>query len=901
MRHLLRLFLLASFGLFPFETARAEPIDVDASAIALDHLRNDSYSTRKATTYETEFEVRDQNHTRRTGVTSVHVRQKIEDIEIHGADITVVVGPTGDILHPGRRLTHPTRRNPLPTIPTLSPHEAVEAAARHLGLRMTEPLKPSFSDSGPQRRTRFNRAGLSRDEISVALLYFPRNGELHLAWGVVLQPLDGGNWWHILLDSTNGEVLAQYDWIEHESYRAFDLPLESPDQGNRNLVTEPSDPIASPFGWHDTNGVIGAEFTDTRGNNARAQEDSDANNVADTRPDGGAGLSFDIPLDFQRVHNENRDASVVQLFYMANRIHDLFYAHGFDEANGNFQANNYGRGGVGGDPVLADTHDAADTNNARFGTPPEGTPPRMELFLFSTPNSLTVNSPTNLAGTLSTRPAAFGLAAGIPGVQADLVRALDAANNDGPATTDGCSPFINSEQVSGNIALIDRGTCFFVEKVENAQDAGAVGAVIANNAGDAVLTMAGTGDEPTLTIPSFFIGQSDGEALASEISSESAVNLTLRGNPNRDSAFDAGIIAHEYGHGVTERLTGGASNVDCLNEGQNLGLAEGWSDFFGLAFTTKADDQAADARPIGTYLLSQPPNGPGIRTQPYSTDLVVNNLTFADIASQRGRHGIGEVWANTLWEVYWNLVHAYGFDPELGSGNGGNQRAMDLVLDGLKLQNCNPTFLEARDALLLAENAGDGTQECLLWAAFAKRGMGASASDAGNPNSLEVTEAFDMPPQCSEYCGDGIIQTGETCEDGNLQTLDGCSSRCRIETALPFSGTANGGRIVLTLSGVSLEVTTLAGDSATAVANRLAQAILADPSLVAMGVTAVAVAEGVVTDATVDAFTVEDTGLAPPLPALPGRVAWGAALLTSAIAALKLRSHRAGAHRSRRP
>ena len=63
------------------------------------------------------------------------------------------------------------------------------------------------------------------------------------------------------------------------------------------------------------------------------------------------------------------------LYFANNRIHDMLYRYGFDEASGNFQVNNYGHGGAGTDAVNAEAQDGAGINNANFGTPPDGSPP----------------------------------------------------------------------------------------------------------------------------------------------------------------------------------------------------------------------------------------------------------------------------------------------------------------------------------------------------------------------------------------------------------------------------------------------------------------------------------------------------------------------------------------------
>jgi hypothetical protein len=129
----------------------------------------------------------------------------------------------------------------------------------------------------------------------------------------------------------------------------------------RSLVANAADPAASPFGWHDTNGAPGAEFTITRGNNVHAYADRDNNNVDDpgSSPDGGPGLVFDFALDFDRWPLDWQPAMVTNLFYWNNVVHDITYGYGFNEAGGDFQMNNYGKGGLGADYVRAEAQDGS--------------------------------------------------------------------------------------------------------------------------------------------------------------------------------------------------------------------------------------------------------------------------------------------------------------------------------------------------------------------------------------------------------------------------------------------------------------------------------------------------------------------------------------------------------------
>ncbi len=723
-----------------------EPSEAQPEKIGLEYLHGQAGSMGLSVSDLEELQVTDQHQSSQTGATHIYMRQHLGGIEIEGADISLTLDRNGRLATTKDRLHRGLTQKRSSVTPRLSGGEAILAAAEHIGFTVTGPLTQiSATVDSPKQESVYAPAGISRDDIPLKLAYVIKDGQPRLCWNLVIRTPDGAHWWDLYVEANTGAVLKQSDWIAQENYRAYPLPLLGPGEGQRSLLIDPADAQASPFGWHGALSNTPPPYTDTRGNNVFAQEDTDADDTGGIRPDGGATLDFDFPLDLNLQPSGNLDASITNLFYLTNVIHDILYQYGFDEASGNFQQNNYGRGGQGSDAVVADTLDGASINNAQFGTPPDGFAPRMEMFrwtLGSSP-SLIVTSPPSVAGSYPAGGALFGgTTTGLSGI---LIPALDAADVPGPSNTDACSPLSNPGQVSGNIALIDRGTCTFVTKVGHAQDAGAIGVIISNNADDSVITMSGT--DPTLLIPALFIGQSDGATLAAETAS--GVNVNLVTARHLDSSLDASIIIHEYAHGLTNRLTGGPGNTSCLSSPQSSGMGEGWSDWLALVMTAMASDLASDSRGIATYLVGQPPDSRGIRNRPYNTDMSVNSFTFNDIKTLNQPHGVGEVWASSLWEVYWNYVTAYGFDPDLYTGTAGNNLALQLVIDGLKIQPCSPSFTDGRDALLTADAlSSGGANQCLIWNAFAKRGIGLSATDGDGSNVNGVTEAFDLPVTC---------------------------------------------------------------------------------------------------------------------------------------------------------
>jgi hypothetical protein len=676
------------------------------------------------------------------------LRQRIRGIDVWNGDLQINVDSNGRIVsaHDG----FVRREAALPAAPRLVARQALLHAARGLGLphdAAPETLEPARGTSQAQR---FAPGELSGRPIPARLVYYPSaSGEVRLAWNLVLEPPGRGHAWSINVDAETGDIHSLVDWVSRDAYRTHAFPQASPDDGPRSLEVDPADPTASPFGWHDVNGLPGAESNSTEGGNAIAVEDRNADDTGGFLPSGGISRIFDFPVDFLSAPAVSEAAAITNAFYLVNRLHDLYHHYGFDEPAGNFQEKNFGRGGLEGDPVFVDVQDGGDTNNASFFSPPDGTSGVMELYLWfpfgSPPAAVVVQAPPAIAGVLDAGDAEFGPALGT-GITGTLVRALDPVEGPGQTATDACSSLTNAAEMSGRIALIDRGVCDFIVKVKNAQNAGAIGAVVVNNQGDAFISMGGV--DPSIVIPSAFVGQSDGALLEANLAS--GVVATLRqASGGRDSAFDNGLIAHEYGHGVSSRLTGGPSNPDCLASAQSDGMSEGWSDFWAISLTALPTDTRGDARGIAPWVLGEPPGGPGLRNFPYSTEPGVNPQTYADVVFTNQPHGVGEIWALALWEVWWNLVDRIGFDPDLVHGSGGNNRMLQLVMDGLKLQPCNPSFLDGRDALLSAEQVlFGGVHECDLWRGFAKRGMGVSAGDGGSASSLSVAEAFDLPVQC---------------------------------------------------------------------------------------------------------------------------------------------------------
>ncbi|GLB39390.1 putative peptidase M36 family protein [Lyophyllum shimeji] len=211
-------------------------------------------------------------------------------------------------------------------------------------------------------------------------------------------------------------------------------------------------------------------------------------------------------------------------------------------------------------------------------------------------------------------------------------------------------------------------------------------------------------------------------------------------DPRRDGSLENDIIVHEMTHGVTSRMTGGGTGR-CLQTTEAGGMGEGWSD--AMANWVSQKSAQVEDFVVGQYVTNKP--AAGIRSHPYSTDPEVNPLRYSSVAQLNEVHNIGEVWANMLHNVYAVLVAERGFsttaltNPDTTEGN---VVFMHLFLDALLLQPCNPTFVDARDAWIQAdENRYNGANKCTLFKAFASRGLGLNAGP-------DFVDNADVPAGC---------------------------------------------------------------------------------------------------------------------------------------------------------
>lgn len=391
--------------------------------------------------------------------------------------------------------------------------------------------------------------------VKMAYIQVPNKAKtetaLHLVWKFEVQMRD--NWYEAAVSAAAPHrIISVVDWASDSpiperdpqpkaSYEVFRWGINDPSCGKRSLETENFDTLASPAGWHTfphANDPMtknsGARFngywrhtSTTIGNNILSQENWQGRDayLHNGRPEADEKLTFAFPYAPRagphiNPMNEAKsflNATVTQLFYTSNMIHDFYYRYGFDEVSGNFQQYNFGRGGEENDAVITNAQDGSGMNNANFMTPPDGRNGQMRMFLWDT-----------------------------------------------------------------------------------------------------------------------------------------AI-------PYRDGDFEAGIVIHEFSHGLSTRLTGGPKDSSCLGWGEAGGMGEGWGDFFATMIRSRRGETEFA---MGAWAANRTA---GIRNFIYSTDDTVNPSMYKTLDSPGywGVHAIGEVWAEILWVAANALIEQHGYSDTL--------------------------------------------------------------------------------------------------------------------------------------------------------------------------------------------------------------------------------------------
>jgi extracellular elastinolytic metalloproteinase len=624
------------------------------------------------------------------GLMHVRVDQRVDGLVVYGSYVKAAINAQGQVVHLIENLA-PVSSSITRAI--INEDQALRAALGRIHPGVAAPRLESRLDNS----VLFARGGFFyTPPTATRVLVSTPDGSLREGFLVETWTRQKNLLQHTLV-SGEGQILnvelrtntdQYFVYIEDPSKEAAQTLVSGP------TPVTPAGTVPSPNGWLNT----GTHKTiNIAGNNVHAYLDASPNNQPDT---GGTSISNGA---FTTVHSRttapsttgNRAVAVQNLFYLNNRIHDVLYAVGFNESEANFQENNFSRGGSGSDSVNAEAQDGGGTDNANFATPNEGQNPRMQMYLFT-------GKPSHQAVVGASIYDAAG---------AEFGPALTSTGKTGAITltspADGCTAI--STTLTGKIAVMDRGTCSFAIKVKNAQLKGAIGVIVANNAGDSLLTMGGT--DATITIPSIFVGQTSGTSIKAAAGTNATIRITTPAPLQRDGDIDADIVFHEYGHGLTWRMIGNMSGS------MSGAIGEGMSDV--LALIMNGDDK------MGEYASTNPL---GIRTAPYANfPRTYGSVTGSEV------HLDGEIYG----AIGWRLLELY-----TAAGLTSTDLLRDLV-QGMRFTPAAPNYQQMRDGIL----AATATNDCKVWTAFAQYGVGSGATSSvnGTTGVITVSESFTIP------------------------------------------------------------------------------------------------------------------------------------------------------------
>ena len=359
----------------------SEPQSDTADNIARRFLarHNSLFALSAANSEELKLENEDNDQ----GTTFLNYTQTVDGLKVFEGQVQVVVNRNGEVLNvrEGFLVDGP----PLRRRGAMSEERAIAKAFEHAGRTVSPSFVENYSRQSTTEMSRFaNPLDVNLEEVLSEQNVVRVGGESRLAWHIYAE-VGPEEWYEILLDAYTGELLLRHNLYLFEAQGT--VYTEAPDKGARQLVSFVGDTtINTAAGW------MGASTT-TTGNNVEAYLDTNADNVADNN--NGAGLSvghatsatqdFTFPFSTTVDPRTQQAAVVTNLFYYNNIMHDFSYNLGFTETARNFQVNNFGRGGTGNDSVRAEAQDGSGTNNANFATPPDGSRPRMQQFLFTSP------------------------------------------------------------------------------------------------------------------------------------------------------------------------------------------------------------------------------------------------------------------------------------------------------------------------------------------------------------------------------------------------------------------------------------------------------------------------------------------------------------------------------------
>ena len=331
------------------------------------------------------------------GATFVRFEQRVRGIKVANAGLVVAIDGDGRVVS----VAGPLARGTATGTPRVSALTALNVAAEDAGVDLPVDI-PVVSSSARSARfeNEFAYGVVQPNDVLVEQAWLPDfdAGSMRLVWAADFE-VDGDSWALTYVDAETGEVLASEDRYagDHAGPEGTVFTGQHPEDSPPRAVV--------PFTGLDGDWV---DDRVTAGNNVTAYRDVDNDNASDYQTQTPASgdpnyQHFNYSwTDAWRTNADDTglgtdlDAVITQMFYYTNDMHDWAYGYGFTETSFNFQDDNFGRGGTGGDRVLAEAHDGYNfgcldnasnpircRNNANFGTPADGGSPRMQMYMFT--------------------------------------------------------------------------------------------------------------------------------------------------------------------------------------------------------------------------------------------------------------------------------------------------------------------------------------------------------------------------------------------------------------------------------------------------------------------------------------------------------------------------------------
>ena len=368
----------------PSTTVGKAPLDV-----AVEYLQENAADFNLTSADFSEFIVKSEVFSQHTRVTHIALQQMLNGLPVQNTYANVAVDNDGRILSAGTNflsgLGDGEQQSESVLQPGVDSVQAFQSLVSALGLTLTETPGVTSSSSGVSQQQTLSGGGVAEGAVDVQLVYVPNVDGVDLAWSMEFSAPAAEAYYVGIVLADDGTAAYAINRINHASYRVTaELPAGNPNEVESTIVTDAIvDGLASPYGWHDVDGLPGHEFTDTRGNNVWVSEGAEGGrgfNTSGIRADGGEDLDFDYPYNdmFGPWVPENIEAQTVQVFYVINVLHDSLNRYGFDEAAGNFQATNYTGSGASGDQVIVSVSDPDVPCNANVLPTLDGVAPTIQ-------------------------------------------------------------------------------------------------------------------------------------------------------------------------------------------------------------------------------------------------------------------------------------------------------------------------------------------------------------------------------------------------------------------------------------------------------------------------------------------------------------------------------------------